>query len=242
MKPIIGINANVVMEGSSPKLELLSNYFDSISKAGGIPIILPPVPDEDLNRLLSTIDGLLLTGGPDYNPCHYQEEVHPKNGLMAPMRDDFDMRLVQKAIAASNIPILGICAGCQALNIGLGGSLIQHIPDVVGPEVIHSGKGSADGSLKHKISFEPKTKLASIYGKTDLDVPTSHHQAVKKVGAGLKPAAYADDKIIEAVEYSDKPFVIGVQWHPERDFANNKKLFEEFVKHAAKVTPAAASR
>jgi putative glutamine amidotransferase len=241
MKPIIGINADV--DRQTQEAQVQSHYYNSILKAGGIPIIIPPMPEEDLDKVLAQINGLMLIGGGDYNPKHYKEEAHSKTNMCSPLRDEFDLRLIQRAVVGTNLPVLGICAGAQALNIGLGGSLIQDIPShIPSSQVVHSGAGSHEGTLKHHVKIDSGSKLSKIYGLTELAVPTSHHQAVQRLGAGLHATAYADDEIIEAVEYKDKQFVIGVQWHPERDFDSNKKLFEEFVAQAAKTQHALSAR
>jgi gamma-glutamyl-gamma-aminobutyrate hydrolase PuuD len=241
MKPIIGINADVDRSNNSAIVQHF--YFDAILQSGGIPVIIPPMPEEDLDRVLAQINGLMLIGGPDYNPKHWGEEPHSTTKMCATMRDEFDIRLIQRAVVGTNMPVLGICAGSQALNIGLGGSLIQDIPShIPSSEVVHSGAGSADGSLKHHVVIDPNSRLGKIYGISELKVPTSHHQSVNRLGSGLKAVAYADDKIVEAVEYPDKDFVIGVQWHPERDYAGNRRLFDTFIEHAAKRTPATATR
>lgn len=241
MKPIIGINADVDRDNQSASVQHF--YFDAILKSGGIPVIIPPMPEDDLDLVLAQLNGLMLIGGPDYNPKHWGEEPHAKTKLCDAMRDEFDLRLIQRAVVGTNMPVLGICAGSQALNIGLGGSLIQDIPShIPTSEVVHSGKGSADGSLKHHVKISADSKLGKIYGVTELAVPTSHHQSVYRLGSGLQAVAYADDQVIEAVEYPDKDFVIGVQWHPERDYAGNRKLFNTFVEHAAKRSPSMAVR
>jgi putative glutamine amidotransferase len=240
MKPIIGINVDI-HHGPAQEAAVQGNYIRAVQRAGGIPLLVPPMPDDDLNEVLARINGLMLIGGDDYDPKHYQEEACEKVRLAEPARDDFDIRLIQRAVVANNMPVLGICAGAQALNIGLGGSLIQDIPsELTHSKVQHkSPNGWEKGWNFHQVKIEPKSKLAQIYGNRTIDVPTSHHQAVKRLGAGLTPAAHAEDGIIEAVEYDDKPFTIGVQWHPERDFDNNRKLFEEFIKHAAALAPVA---
>jgi putative glutamine amidotransferase len=241
MKPIIGINADVERETGEAQVQ--SHYYNAILKSGGIPIIIPPMPEEDLDKVLAQLNGLMLIGGPDYDPKHYNEPAHSKTKVCSPLRDEFDLRLIQRSVVGTNMPVLGICAGAQALNIGLGGSLIQDIPShIPSSQVVHSGAGSRDGSLKHHVKIDSNSKLGKIYGITELAVPTSHHQAVQRLGAGLHAVAYADDEIIEAVEYKDKEFVIGVQWHPERDFEGNKKLFDAFVAQAARTTHAVAAR
>lgn len=243
MKPIIGINVDLT-DGPPQEAAVQSTYFKAVLDAGGLPVLIPPMPDEDLNNLLSKLNGLMLIGGNDYNPANYKEPACEKVSLTSATRDDFDMRLVQRSVVGSNMPVLGICAGAQALNIGLGGSLIQDIPsEFPSSKVQHaSPKGWEVGFNKHLVKLNSDSKLAKIYGTCELQVPTSHHQSVRRLGAGLKAAAYADDDVIEAVEYADKPFVIGVQWHPERDFEGNRKLFEEFVKNAARITATSALR
>lgn len=234
MKPIIGVNVDIE-DGPRQKAWIFTNYFESVQKAGGIPILLPPMPDEDLKQCLQQINGLLLIGGPDYDPKHYQESQHEKAHLVPSLRDDFDMRLIQRAIVGTNMPVLGICAGMQLLNIGMGGSLHQDIPSTFpSTEVEHSA--TQGWSSKHKVRIEPNSKLSQIYGAREVDVVTSHHQSVNRLGAALKPTAYAEDDIIEAIEHPDKPFVVAVQWHPERDYETNKNLFEEFIKQASRVT------
>jgi putative glutamine amidotransferase len=241
MKPIIGINVDIV-DRHDTEAVVQSYYFQSVQRAGGLPVLLPPMSDDDMSQLLSRIDGLMLIGGLDYDPKHYQESACEKVVLAAPARDDFDIRLIHRAVVGTNMPILGICAGCQALNIGLGGSLIQDIPSShPDSKVEHASKeGWEKGWNRHRVKLEAGSSLAKIYGKQLIDVPTSHHQAVKRLGAGLEPIAYAEDGIIEAVQYKDKPFVLGVQWHPERDYEGNRKLFETFIEHAAARTTVAA--
>jgi putative glutamine amidotransferase len=241
MKPIIGINVDIEPTAAQEAI-VQGNYFHAVQRAGGIPILIPPMPDDDLNEILSRINGLMLIGGNDYDPKHYNEKACEKVKLAAPSRDDFDIRLIQRSVVATNLPVLGICAGAQALNIGLGGSLVQDIPsEFKDSSVQHSSKdGWEKGWHQHAVKIDPNSKLAQIYPQLRVDVPTSHHQSVKRLGAGLQATAFADDGVIEAVEYTDKPFTIGVQWHPERDFEGNRKLFETFIKHAAARTPVAA--
>lgn len=231
MKPIIGINVDV--EGEKPKKAAVqANYYESVTRAGGIPVLIPPISDGDLEELLKRLDGVMFIGGLDYCPSIYGEDKHEKSELAHDDRLAFDLRLIQKCLERKSLPVLGICAGAQILNIGLGGSLHQDIPSEF-PEssVEHSShNGWLEGFSKHNIKIESGTALGTIYTKHELAVPTSHHQAVKKLGKGLRATAFADDGIIEAVELENHPYVIGVQWHPERDFEGNRELFESFVK------------
>jgi putative glutamine amidotransferase len=240
MKPLIGINVDIT-RSSPEEASVESHYFKAIETAGGIPVLIPPMPDDDLNELLPRLNGIMLIGGRDYDPKHYHEQATEKVKLLSPLRDDFDLRLIQRAVVGSNIAVLGICAGAQALNIGLGGSLIQDIPtERPDSSVQHSSaSGWERGWHEHVVHLEPKSKLASIYPQLSFEVPTSHHQAIKRLGAGLSATAHADDGIVEAVEYKDKPFAIGVQWHPERDFESNKRLFSAFI-DAATHSPVAS--
>lgn len=234
MKPFIGINLDV--EGEKPrKVSIQCFYVEAIQKAGGIPVLLPPMPDEDLHRLLAKLNGILLIGGRDYNPKRYNESACEKVELCDENREDFDVRLIQATIQQTKLPVLGICAGLQLINIGLGGSLIQDIPtEKPDSSVVHTSEnGWSEGFSKHEVRIEPETFLSTLYSETQVNVPTSHHQAIKALGRGLKPSAFAHDGIIEAIELEDRPFTIGVQWHPERDFEGNRGLFESFVQHAS---------
>jgi gamma-glutamyl-gamma-aminobutyrate hydrolase PuuD len=241
MKPFIGINVDMETSGKKEFASVQSNYFDAVVKAGGVPVLIPPMPDDALAVVLSKLDGLMLIGGSDYCPTHYGEKQHPTVHLMEKRRDDFDLRLVRKAVAESTMPILGICAGCQALNIALGGSLIQDIPDEFPQSpVVHAAQKNCweIGFNKHSVKLTDGSKLAVIYGSTTIDVPTSHHQAVRKPASAFRPVALAEDGVIEAIENPEHKFLLGVQWHPERDYEGNKRLFEAFITAASPVAAA----
>lgn len=235
MKPLIGINMDVEA-GPPAKASLQNLYIQAVQKAGGLALAIPPMPDEDLKELVSKLDGLVLIGGRDYSPSRYGEETCPKVTLVDTRREDFDFRLINMALKDTAMPILGICAGCQLLNIALGGTLIQDIPSEIPDSSVHHslppGKTLEDfseGFMRHSVNIFADSQLSKMYPK-QLTVPTSHHQAIKEIGKGLKVTANADDEIIEALELESRPFTIGVQWHPERDYSTNKTLFEEFVK------------
>lgn len=231
MKPIIGVNVDI--EGEKPKkASVQSNYYECVAKAGGIPLLIPPCSDDDLADVLKRLDGIMLIGGLDYCPSFYSESKHEKAELAHDDRLDFDLRLMNKCLENKSLPVLGICAGAQILNIGLGGSLYQDIPsEFPHSKVTHSSEnGWLEGFSNHTVRISESSKLAQIYSKKELAVPTSHHQAVKMLGKGLKASAFAEDEIIEAVELDGPSFIIGVQWHPERDYDGNEELFRAFIK------------
>lgn len=234
MKPLIGINVDIDT-GPPRRATVQGTYFDAITKSGGIPVLVPPMPDADLKVLLERLNGVMFIGGSDYCPSLYGEEQDASVQLVAQERNDFDYNFVKQVVTETSLPVLGICGGCQLLNIGLGGSLVQDIPKVVpDSKVVHTSQsGWKNGWHKHTVNILADTKLSHIYGVKSVPVPTSHHQAVKAPGRGLVISARTEDNIVEAVELENRPFVIGVQWHPERDFENNKALFAEFVKQAS---------
>jgi putative glutamine amidotransferase len=231
MKPIIGINLDID-EGTPSRASVYCNYFQSVQKSGGIPILVPPMPNDDLEALLEHIDGVLLIGGRDYSPELYGEELSEKVELINCTRQEFDHRLVKQVLSRPKLPVLGICGGLQLLNIGLGGSLIQDIPSALPQsEVKHSNSnGSSTAYQRHQVKFDSNSLLGHIYQLETFEVNSFHHQAIKKIGSGLKVSARAEDGIIEAVEAPDRAFTVAVQWHPERDFEGNKALFEQFLK------------
>lgn len=240
-KPVIGINLDLNTEGN--KYSISARYLDAIAKAGGIALLVPPMNAAELAQVMPGLDGMLMIGGDDYPPSSYGQKIEEKTSVMAPARSQFDMLVVRSVLAQPPMPYLGICAGSQVLNIGSGGELIQDIPTAK-PEskVAHSGKngwqGNAAGS--HVVTLKPGSKLAAIYsGKTDASgkplafaVPTSHHQCVSKLGKDLQVAATTDDGVTEAIEIPGDRFVVGVQWHPERDFEHNQVLFAELINQA----------
>jgi putative glutamine amidotransferase len=235
MKPLIGINLDI-QAGPPSRARVKTNYYEAISAAGGIPILIPPMSDSDLDELFPRLSGILLIGGLDYSPSLYGEEPCSTVELVAQTREDFDFRLLKRALRSKrDVPLLGICGGCQALNISLGGSLIQDIPSALPQSTVkHAKPGSPEADIhKHPIKFERGTRLASIYNLERIEVPTAHHQAIKTLGKGLRAAAWADDGIIEALEAPERRFTLGVQWHPERDFLGNQLLFKEFVTEAS---------
>ncbi|HHT9153673.1 MAG TPA: gamma-glutamyl-gamma-aminobutyrate hydrolase family protein, partial [Candidatus Hypogeohydataceae bacterium YC40] len=200
MKPAIGINCDLSAEvaGSNPpeavrhikekpsRVFLNSNYCEAIEQAGGIPVLLPPLEEaEDIERLLKRLDGLILSGGDDIWPERYGQTRHATTKDVAEEKDIFDSILVKLALDM-DIPVLGICYGTQLINVALGGSLIQDVPSQRPSGVPHKSK------TLHKISVERGTRLYEFLGADVLMVNSSHHQAIDRLGEGLRVSARAE--------------------------------------------------
>ena len=205
-------------------------YFDAVEKAGGIAVLLPPqaVSDAIADRLLDSLDGLILTGGKDIEPSRYGQEAHPETDEPRPDRDAWEDTLLRRAIERE-IPFLGICRGAQMLNVARGGTLHQHLPDVVGDRRYQAG----EGVFNHvEVSVEQDSRLAGLLSDT-IDVPVYHHQAIDTLGDGLVVTARTPDGTIEAVELDSVPFGVAVQWHPEES-REDIRLFAGLVEAASK--------
>lgn len=213
-RPRIGLNCDVATRGGKERVTVPSVYTHAVARAGGLPVLLPPVAGEGaVEGLLAIADGLVLIGGADYAPELYGREAHPKTKLVARRRMAFDVALA-RAAAASGVPTLGVCGGAQLLNVALGGTLIQHIPDEVAGALVHTRSG--DDERFHPVEVEAGSRLAAVVGEGALEVNTSHHQAIEAPAPGLRVVARAPDGVIEAVEGAEGAFLLGVQWHPER--------------------------
>lgn len=239
--PVIGITAthHQARWGAwdSRAVLLPSRYADAVATAGGIPVLIPPV--SGAAALGRTLDGLILSGGGDIDPDQYGQAPHPANGPVDCDRDAAELGLLTTAMQAG-LPVLGICRGVQLVNVALGGTLHQHLPDLVG----HDGHAPLSGHYgTHRVRVAANTALATALDGTDdrdleRDVPTNHHQAIDKLGAGLVATAWADDGTVEAVEFEpgtgsgeDSGFLLAVQWHPEA--GDDPSLFRALVKAAA---------
>ncbi len=234
MKPLIGINMDVKEVSGSLVFSLQSSYCEAIVAAGGIPVPLQPMDDTNLLQRLSTLKGLLLSGGLDYCPSTYGEETSDKVQLIHPVRQEFDLRLIKMALSMPTLPVLGICAGHQLIAIGTGGKLHKDIQtDLPESTVRHSANGSwTEDPVAHTVSFVAGCRLAAIYGSTKITTPTSHHQAASEPGQLLVVCGRADDNVIEAIELTGQRFVVGVQYHPERALADHMPLFVAFIEQA----------
>ncbi len=206
------------------------NYIRAIRDSGGIPVVLPNTDGstEKINDYLERLDGLLMPGGADIPPSEYGEEAHPTVKLLDEDRFQFEKALAEAWIKRSDKPMLGICLGSQWINVASGGSLVQDIPSEFG--VNHR-------DVSHNVTIEADSRLCKIFGNTDFEVNSLHHQAVRDVGEGLRIVARCPDGVVEATESTDPDrFLIGVQWHPEKLMPENEqqaKLLQAFVKAAA---------
>ena len=214
-KPIIGVVLDHLDESEYSGFEhyvLRKNYFDVITQAGGVPIALLYHP-EFADTYHKMIDGLLIAGGDfDIDPAHYGEAISSDRVACKTMRTEMEISLTKQCLESKK-PILGICGGEQLLNVILGGSLIQHIPDSIPDCLEHEVKPYDD--IAHEVAVSENSLLHKITGKTTLGVNSSHHQAVKACGSDVVACAYAPDGVIEAIAHTKHPFCLGVQWHPE---------------------------
>ncbi len=207
-------------------------YVHALARAGATPVVIPPAPGA-AEALIERIDALVLTGGPDLDPARYGEERHPRSQPPDRARDDLEFALLDAA-AERDLPVLGICRGIQVLNVWRGGTLHQHLPDVVR----HRGHMAVPGSFgDHPVRVQPGSRLAAMLGRGELEAPGHHHQAVDRLGSGLEATAWAHDGTIEGVEDPARRFVVAVQWHPE--VGEDPSLFDALVA-ASSVPPAEA--
>jgi anthranilate synthase component 2/putative glutamine amidotransferase len=221
-------------------------YLDMVEAAGGQPLLIPPaakasadstagVPDwrkAQLQGLMSVLDGLVLIGGGDVGAERYRQQADPRNGGMSNQRDDLEFVLVELALA-SDLPLLAVCRGLQVLNVGLGGDLVQQLPDVLGSNR-HQPRAGAFGPVT--VLTEEGSTVRRVLGPST-EVLCSHHQAVATLARDLVVTAVSDDGVIEAAEMPGRRFVVGVQWHPEE--SGDTRLFEALVA-AARTTPGRA--
>lgn len=230
MKPIIGINCDFEEEGKSPYSFINRDYPEAVITAGGIPLLLPIIrTGNDIECLLEKIDGLLLTGGNDVPPQRYGQERHTETVCIHPDKDISDSILIQTALQMKK-PILAICYGAQLVNVSLGGSLFQDIPSEYKTPVIH--RELQDAQYTHPVRIEKNSSLYEIIGTHEVKANSTHHQAIRTLGRGLKDVAHTEDGIIEAIEWRDYPFLVGVQWHPERmiQYPCHAALFRALVR------------
>ena len=193
-------------------------YIDAIQAAGGMALMLPP--DEQLERdpdeVLDLLDGLILAGGADMDPATYGADAHPETHGTVPERDTFEVALARRALER-DLPFLGICRGMQVMNVALGGTLIQHLPETHGHHEHRRVPGSFDGA-EHDVRLAAGSLAARAAGEEHHETRSHHHQGVDRIGDGLQVTGWSElDELPEAVELADRRFALGVQWHPEAD-------------------------
>jgi putative glutamine amidotransferase len=232
--PAIGITCRTLPAAGGPsRVGQNESYVRALMRAGAAPVLLPQLTEHSrLRRLYDALDGLLLPGGEDVDPARYGEARHEKCGSVSPELDEVELTLTRWAVDDGK-PVFAICRGIQVLNVALGGTLYQDIAAQIpgGAEHVKHRRGPRD-FLAHTAAITPGSRLALILGATSLPVNSLHHQAVKDVAPGLAVVARTPDSLIEALEVSEHPFAIGVQWHPEelvdRD-ARSQNLFDALV-------------
>ena len=226
-RPRIGINAEYRRE-ERPKSLLSSAYYDAVAAAGGVPLILPPLEEpESIEALLDAVDGIVLTGGRDYDPAHFGAASDGKVRPIHPRRQSFDLDLARQVLSRK-IPCLGICAGAQLLVIVSGGDLELDIGQARPAAILHEER--AGRPVCHDVEILPGSRLEMVLGRNRIQVNSMHHQAIGNPGRGLRISAKSADGVAEAVE-GEGPFLLGVQWHPELlpDSEAHRRLFVALV-------------
>jgi putative glutamine amidotransferase len=216
MRPLIAMTTTThVAESGSTIVTLTAAYIEAVERMRGVPLLVSPAHgEESLERLLSLADGLVLTGGEDVDPAFYGHEPHPELGTVNLDRDRTEFAALGLALER-RMPVLAICRGIQLLNVAFGGTLFQHLPVQRAHGVIHE-QAAALNERWHCARVDPGSQLAEIFGATDLFINSFHHQGIDHLGRGLRPVVWAEDGLIEGVEAEEYPWVMGVQWHPER--------------------------
>jgi putative glutamine amidotransferase len=229
MRPTIGLTSASVVIGDRLTDITQREYSAAVVAAGGLPRILPSISALSADEVRCGLDGLVLTGGGDVDPLRYGEERKPETAAVDDERDAFEVALVRLAVL-DGLAVLGICRGCQVMNVALGGSLIQHLPAVTSERHLVVEDRS---SVAHRVTIAQGSVLDGIVHERSIGVNSVHHQGLARVATMLQPVGWSDDRLVEAIEHPNLPLV-GVQWHPEsmQGQPEQRRLFEWLVEHA----------
>jgi len=237
MQPVIGITT---LQGKNtnglPTVMLIQAYVHAIMQAGGVPVLIPSMLAEGgWDILYERLDGILFSGGGDISLDYFEGESHPRIDDVDPLRDSVELDLFH-AVVADGKPFLGICRGIQTVNVGLGGTLYTHLPEQFSTKIDHTYPGNMRTVIVHEVKIEEGSRTAEIIGEPILKVNSLHHQGLKDIAPTLRVTGLAPDGLVEAVELTDHPFGLAVQWHPEwlTDQQPTRKLFRAFVEAAEK--------
>lgn len=231
-KPLVGVNADYrSSRKDSPAFSYLcAGYYESLIKAGAVPVIIPPMEDEaDLNRVLDALDGVVLVGGADLDPRNDGFMLHPSMRLLDRRREEFD-RALMGLVAQRRMPVLGIGCGMQLLNLSQGGNLFLHIAEDLVKALPHVD--ATDPNHRHALVVEKGTLMERVYGEGEIRVNSMHHMAIDEVAPGFMVTARCPDGVVEAIESTQEDwFALGTQFHPEAESATalDLRIFEEFV-------------
>jgi putative glutamine amidotransferase len=243
-RPLIGVTTSEIRrkdavvkrtpqgEPAQTELALGVEYVRAIEAAGGLPVVLPAIDEENAPLLLDQLSGICMSGGPDLGPGMYGARPHPALGPTEPYIDRFELTAAHHAWDIG-LPLLAICRGIQALNVARGGTLVQHLPDTSGAYLRHRQSEPADLTT-HPVQIVRGTALAGLIGEEEVEVNSFHHQAIDELGDGLRVAARAPDGVVEGVDAPGRPFMVGVQWHAECLAGRNgeRELFAGLVRAA----------
>lgn len=240
--PLIGITSSHRKNKQGTEIvNLPEAYVAAVSHAGGVPLVISPsLPESSVNHLIDQLDGFLLSGGDDIHPGFYGGEMNSCIKNVDEQRDRLEIKIAN-AVMEAGIPFFGICRGCQILNVALGGRLYGDIKKQYPGAIKHDYfKNVPRDYLAHTIDVNEDSRLFKILGNTSCRVNSLHHQGIDLLAPGLHACAHAPDGLVEAVELTDHPFGIAVQWHPEwlQDNASMRNLFKEFIKAVVEVRDA----
>jgi putative glutamine amidotransferase len=239
-KQLIGVNADYrsARDNSPAYTVIAAGYCDAIQKAGGIPVIVPPMAEaDDLGRVLDQLHGFVLVGGADLDPRRDGFMLHPSVRTLDSRRETFDRMLVRE-LAERRIPVFGIGVGMQLLNVMMGGNLFLHIPEDMPEALPH--KDPQDPAHRHGLAVTPGSLMERVYGDGEIRVNSMHHMAIDEVAPGFTVTARCPDGVVEAIESTtDDWFAMGTQFHPEAESASalDQRIFEEFVEGIAARNP-----